>query len=101
MVGVVAARMAELMDTNHYTFSTCNVFPTYDALFVLHRWHTALLITSSHVYGGVTTITIFITTDALVTASSKTLTIFTSVIVLENRRDLGLTDVLACHNDVA
>ena len=79
MVGVVAARVAKVMDTCHYTTSTLSI----PALFVLCRWHAALLSITKKFDCCVTTFAIIISGDALVTACSLSVIIFTSVTVLE------------------
>ena len=79
MVGVVAARVAKVMDTCHYTTSTLSI----PALFVLCRWHAALLSITKKFNCCVTTLAIIISVDALVTACSLSVIIFTSVTVLE------------------
>ena len=98
-VGVVAAGVAEVMDTSHYTSSTLDITipillaalsvlchytsstsPTLAGLFM----HAALLITSPEFYCCVTALTNIPPGDALVSTSYITLAIFTSVTVLDH-----------------
>ena len=83
MVGVVAVRVAEVMNANNCTFCTLSISPTFDALFVLCWWHAALLSITEYFDCCVTTLAIIISVDALVTACSLSVIIFTSVTVLE------------------
>ena len=105
-VGVVAAGVAELMYTSHYTSSTLDIINTktisiyvtiFAALFVLSHYtssnsptltdlcrHAAMLGISPDVYCCVAAITIIAHVGALVTTSHKILTILTSVSVLDH-----------------
>ena len=98
-VGVVAAGVAEVMDTNHFTFSTLDItiipilgalsvlchytFSTSPTLIVLCR-HAALLITSTDVYCCVAAVTIIAKGAPVTTSNSSIFTIFTSVTVMDH-----------------